>query len=96
MTVVPEDAIKYRQIGIPDDFVSLDEAGRRYGGDIRIGDLTGDGVVDFVVYQSLGGLKPSFIGAFDLAGRPLWSLGDRDTTAAAADRASCDADYSDC
>ena len=85
MTVVPEDAIKYRQIDIPGDFVSLDEEGRRYGGDIRIGDLTGDGVVDFVVYQSLGGLKPSFIGAFDLAGRPLWSLGDRETTAADED-----------
>ena len=41
-----------------------------WGGDIRIGDLTGDGKVDFVVYKSIGGMKPCFIGAFNINGEP--------------------------
>ena len=81
MAAQVEEAIKFRHILIPDEFVSMDDQGRRYGGDLRIGDLTGDGDVDFVVYQCLGGLKPSFIGAFNLAGDPLWSFGDHDASA---------------
>ena len=80
-----EEAIKYRQIQVPEAFTSIDAQGRRYGGDIRIGDLTGDGRVDFIVYQCLGGLKPSFLGAFDLDGQPLWSIGDRNMSVENAD-----------
>ena len=73
-----QTATKYREIRLPDVFTSSDESGRRYGGDIRIGDLTGNGTVDFVVFQSLGGIKPAFLGAFDIDGEPLWSIGRRD------------------
>ena len=48
-----------------------------WGGDIRIGDLTGDGKVDFVVYKSIGGMKPCFIGAFNINGEPLWQYGEK-------------------
>ena len=66
----------YKRVAIPDAF--LDEtAGRSWGGDIRIGDLTGDGTVDFLVYKSLGGIHPCFIGAFTLEGEPIWSIGDK-------------------
>jgi len=48
----------------------------RYAGDLRMGDLDGDGQVDFVVYRSTdGGIKPCFLGAFDLAGKLLWTAG---------------------
>lgn len=71
-------ATEYRNIKIPHALTSVDEMGRCYGGDIRIGDLTGNGTTDFVVYQSLGGIKPAFLGAFDIDGELLWSMGDRD------------------
>ena len=69
-------ALLYKRVALPEAFVSVED-GRRVGGDIRIGDLTGDGQVDFVVYKALGGIKPSFIGAFTLAGEMLWSVGDK-------------------
>ncbi|MCZ6680894.1 MAG: hypothetical protein O7E52_27010 [Candidatus Poribacteria bacterium] len=81
---VAEPAILYRKVRIPDAFISEDSDGR-WGGDIRIGDLTGDGNVDFLVYKSLGGMKPSFLGAFTGEGEPIWSVGDKDFTAADAD-----------
>ena len=59
-------AILYSKVAIPNDFLSVDSLGRRWGGDIRIGDLTGNGEVDFLVYKSLGGMKPSFIGGFSI------------------------------
>ena len=80
-----QTATKYREIRLPDVFTSSDESGRRYGGDIRIGDLTGNGTVDFVVFQSLGGIKPAFLGAFDIDGEPLWSIGRRDLAVADTD-----------
>lgn len=47
-----------------------------YGGDLRLGDLTGDGRADFVVYRSAeGGMKPCFLGAFTMAGKVLWRAG---------------------
>lgn len=73
-------AILYRKIQIPREFLSLDGCGRPWGGDIRIGDLTGNGEVDFLVYKSLGGMKPSFMGAFTMDGNPIWSVGDRELT----------------
>ncbi len=66
----------YAAIEVPRELVTTTD-GHTYGGDIRIGDLTGDGQVDFLVYRcSDGGMKPSFFGAFDLSGRPLWSAGE--------------------
>lgn len=76
-STAPSDAALFRTVQVPEPFTSLSDSGQPYGGDIRIGDLNGNGTVDFVVYQSLGGIKPSFIGAFDSDGRPLWSFGDR-------------------
>ena len=70
---------------LPDEFVTIDDEGRRYGGDVRIGDLSGNGLVDFLVYKSLGGMKPCFLGAFDLDGEPMWSVGDPRLTVADAD-----------
>lgn len=82
---MPRQATLFRTLRVPPEFTSLDDTDRRYGGDIRIGDLNGDGRVDFVVYQALGGLKPSFVGAFDIDGQPLWCFGDRDLCVADAD-----------
>jgi hypothetical protein len=49
---------------------------RVFGGDLRIGDLTGDGKVDFLIHRSKDGtVKPSFLGAFTLEGDILWSAG---------------------
>ena len=77
-------ALLYKRVAIPEEFISVVD-GRRVGGDIRIGDLTGDGRVDFLVYKALGGIKPSFIGAFDLEGEPLWSAGDTASSVEDAD-----------
>ena len=62
----------YQRVPIPAAFLN-----ETWGGDIRIGDLTGDGNVDFLVYKSLGGIHPCFLGAFTLEGEPLWSRGDK-------------------
>jgi hypothetical protein len=62
----------WRRIDVPRALLA--EEG--YGGDIRIGDLTANGEVDFVLFRSTdGGLKPCFIGAFDLAGEVVWKHG---------------------
>lgn len=74
------EAILYRRVDVPEAMLSEGPAGP-FGGDLRIGDLTGDGRVDFVVYKTLAGLKPAFIGAFDLDGEPLWTFGDLDRCA---------------
>jgi len=50
-------------------------------GDLRLGDLDGDGRIELVVARSLGGavagegLKPCFLAACDLTGRMRWRLG---------------------
>ena len=72
---LPQEAHLYKRVAIPNAFLN-ETAGRSWGGDIRIGDLTGNGKVDFLVYKSLGGIHPCFLGAFTLEGEPLWSLGD--------------------
>ena len=77
----------YKRIAIPDAFLNQ-TAGRSWGGDIRIGDLTGDGSVDFLVYKSLGGIHPCFLGAFTVEGEPLWSLGDKQLEVPDADAAN--------
>lgn len=71
--------VLYRRVDVPTEYLTQDE-GRPFGGDIRIGDLSGDGIVDFLVYRCAdGGMKPSFLGAFDIGGNPLWSAGEGGT-----------------
>lgn len=82
---LPAPALLYSKVALPPAFTRPDASGRRIGGDLRIGDLTGDGQADFLVYNALGGIKPCFLGAFSLAGEPLWAVGDRDLTALDAD-----------
>jgi hypothetical protein len=71
--------ILYRKVAVPPEATAPAEGGPRagrYGGDVRIGDLTGDGRCDFVVYRSAdGGMKPCFLAAFDMEGRLLWKAG---------------------
>ncbi len=78
-----EDAVLYRRVPLPEAFLSSHD-GRTFGGDVRIGDLSGDGRCDLLVYRCnhgaprgahQGGMKPCFLGAFDLNGKPLWSAG---------------------
>ena len=78
----PQPAHLYQRVPIPEAFLN-----ETWGGDIRIGALTGDGNVDFLVYKSLGGIHPCFLGAFTLEGEPLWSRGDKHLTIPDADAA---------
>lgn len=70
------------KIQIPEAFVTEGPEGILFGGDIRVGDLSGDGDVDFLVYRSQddahdgGGMKPCFLGAFDRHGNILWQQGE--------------------
>ena len=73
---MPQSAHLYKRVAIPEAFLNETD-GKTWGGDIRIGDLTGDGTVDLLVYKSLGGIHPCFLGAFTLEGEPLWSFGDK-------------------
>lgn len=62
----------WRRIEVPKSLL----ADKGFAGDIRIGDLNGDGKVDFVLFRSTdGGMKPCFVGAFDGDGRELWRYG---------------------
>ena len=78
-----EDALLYRKLPVPEQFL-ITRKGHTFGGDIRIGDLNGDGRCDFLVYRCnhgaprgahMGGMKPAFMGAFELDGTPLWQIG---------------------
>ncbi len=79
-----EDALLYRKLPVPEPYLVTRE-GHTFGGDVRIGDLNGDGRCDFLVYRCnhgapsgahRGGMKPCFLGAFDIDGRPLWHAGE--------------------
>ncbi len=79
-----EDALLYRKLALPDEFL-VTRKGHVFGGDLRIGDLNGDGRCDFLVYRCnhgapngahMGGMKPTFLGAFELDGKPLWQVGE--------------------
>ncbi len=64
----------YRKIAVPSALLS--EGDKPFGGDVRIGDLTGDGQCDFLVFRNaLGGTKPCFLGAFTIDGEVLWQVG---------------------
>ncbi len=66
---------RHKQIEIPTDLLADSKYGT-YGGDLRVGDLTGNGKPDFVVYRCTDGVKPCFIAAFDLNGKALWQHGN--------------------
>lgn len=79
------DPILYKRVEIPEALTRegcIGERTVRYGGDIRIGDLTGSGTPDLLVYRSVhnahdgGGMKPVFMGAFTLEGELLWQEGE--------------------
>ncbi len=71
----------FKKILIPSEFLTSNDI-LTFGGDIRMGDLTGDGQVDFMVYRSEdnahdgGGMKPCFWGAFTQTGEVLWQQGE--------------------
>jgi hypothetical protein len=73
--------ILLKKISIPDQLLAKSQYGA-FGGDIRIGDLTGDGRMDFLVYRGTGdmhdggGYKPNFIGTFNMEGEILWVKGE--------------------
>lgn len=76
--------LQYREIEIPEVFLAR-SGDHVFGGDIRIGDLSGNGVCDFLVYRSAqggeirshdGGIKPCYIAAFDIEGNSLWEQGE--------------------
>ena len=70
----------YRRIQIPDEFLTDAEVEGevlRFGGDVRIGDLSGAGRAEFLVFRSTGGgMKPCFLGAFTMEGEVLWQAGE--------------------
>lgn len=62
----------WREMEVPKSLLS----DKGFAGDIRIGDLNGDGNIEFILFRSTdGGMKPCFICAFDLNGRELWRHG---------------------
>ena len=78
------NAVAYRRIAVPEQFL-VTRAGATFGGDVRLGDLTGNGRCDFLVYRCnhgapsgahRGGMKPTFVGAFDIDGNALWRQGE--------------------
>lgn len=70
----------WREVEIPAEFTqtaTIDGEVLTYGGDIRVGDLDGDGKPELVVFRSEDlGMKPCFIGAFEMDGSPMWHVGE--------------------
>lgn len=74
-------AVLYRRVEIPRALLTharIEGQDLRFGGDVRLGDLTGDGQADLLVYRcdTASGLKPCFLGAFTIDGEILWQEGD--------------------
>ena len=71
--------ILYKKLGIPEKLLitTADDNGnmQTFGGDLRIGDLDGDGAINFLVYRNVDGTKPAFMGVFNLDGKVLWKAG---------------------
>ena len=83
-TPPPGTPLLWKRIAVPDALCTeMPIACRphRYAGDVRVGDLTGSGTADYLVYRSVdvahdeGGMKPCFIGAFTADGTVLWQTG---------------------
>jgi len=76
------NAVLIKRIAVPEPFLRDGLVEIQFGGDIRIGDLSGNKRVDFLVYRSMddahdgGGMKPCFLGAFDIDGKILWQVGE--------------------
>ncbi len=76
-----DDPVLLRKVTIPEKFLIEGPEEIVFGGDIRVGDLSGNGLIDFLVYRSMddahdgGGMKPCFLGAFDIEGNVLWQQG---------------------
>lgn len=73
-------AILYRRVRIPGALLTdagFEGRNLRFGGDIRLGDLTGDGRPDLLVYRcdAASELKPCFLAAFTLNGEIIWRHG---------------------
>jgi hypothetical protein len=69
---VSGEPVLWRKVAVPDALL----AGAGFAGDLRLGDLDGDGHVEFLVYRSTaGGVKPCFLGAFTVDGEVLWKAG---------------------
>jgi hypothetical protein len=69
----------YKKIEIPGKYLVQSDK-LAYGGDIRMGDLSGNDQVDFLVYRAAegdpeGATKPCFIGAFTMEGKVIWEKG---------------------
>ncbi len=85
-TAIQEDSVNekgkpllYRKISIPQAFLTTSDS-LTYGGDICLGDLTGNGQADLLVYRAAlsvdgGAVQPCFIGAFTQQGDTLWHIG---------------------
>ncbi|MBT3289371.1 MAG: hypothetical protein HN380_18655 [Victivallales bacterium] len=80
-----EPWVLLQEVAVPEPLCvtrTIDGVARTFAGDLRAGDLQGDGKLSFVVYRSLdcahdeGGMKPCFMGAFDVSGQMLWHVGD--------------------
>jgi len=67
---IPRAFRQCHDMALGDRSVSFD-----YGGDLRLGDLTGNATPDLLLYRCHAGSIPCFLGAFDLRGTPLWNLG---------------------
>lgn len=74
----------HRRINIPRAFLTT-RNNATFGGDLRIGDLDGDGRCDFLIYRCndgspkpvhAGGMKPCYLAAFNYDGQPLWEQGE--------------------
>ena len=77
---IPDAPALFKKITVPKE-LRVQNDSLDYGGDIRIGDLTNNSQVDFIVYRGAegdknGATKPCFIGAFDLFGNILWQKGE--------------------
>ena len=72
---ISDKPVLFHKITIPDLLLAEDENGA-FGGDIRIGDLNNNGEMELVVYRTIDGVKPCFIGAFNQRGEYLWHKGE--------------------
>jgi hypothetical protein len=77
---ITDSPILFKKITVPKK-LRVQNDSLDFGGDIRIGDLTNNSQVDFIVYRGAegdkqGATKPCFIGAFDMFGNILWQKGE--------------------